>query len=198
MKQAAFNREFRLAENFSIKHIINHPSHLKRSLCSFRVARESAYWLAAVAPEEATFFRSAKEGSVVRKSPSAVQLFPLVSAFANGESSPHWLFGLRYDKKCHHGPCAARHPGATTVSTGQEVTPPARGGEQAGGKLRGSTATCCTVRCILRREGLQEAGNPTQPLTLFTGPPLADLLMLTASIPSIWDQRTSSSYMWSS
>ena len=74
MKQAAFNREFRLAENFSVKHIINHSSHIKYSLCSIHVVCESVYRLAAFALEETPFFRSAKEGSVVQKIPSGVQL----------------------------------------------------------------------------------------------------------------------------
>ena len=78
MKQAAFNREFRLAKNFSVKHIINHSSHIKYSLCSIHGVCKSVYWLAAVALEEASFFRSAAE-------------FPLVSLFASGESSEHSL-----------------------------------------------------------------------------------------------------------
>lgn len=77
MKQAAFNRGFRLAENFSVTHIINHSSHIKYSLCLIHIVCESVCWLAAVALEEIPFFRSAKEGSVVPKIPSGVQLsFP--------------------------------------------------------------------------------------------------------------------------
>lgn len=61
MKQAASNRELRLAENFFVKHIINHPSHPKYSLCTIHVVCESVYRPAVVALEETPFFRSAKK-----------------------------------------------------------------------------------------------------------------------------------------
>lgn len=79
MKQAAFNREFRLAENFSAKHTINHSSHIKYSLCSTHIVCKSLYQLEAFAIEEISFFRTAAD-------------FPLVSVSPKGESSEQYPF----------------------------------------------------------------------------------------------------------
>lgn len=97
MKQAAFNREFRLVENFSVKHLINHSSDIKHSLCSVHAVCESMYWLAAVALEETPYFSIAKEETVFWGKCRWVSSY-IVSA--NGQS-PHSLFELQYGNKCH-------------------------------------------------------------------------------------------------
>lgn len=88
MKQAAFNREFRLVENFSVKHIINHSSDIKHLVCSVHAVCESVYWLAAVALEEIPYFRIAKKRSVVGKSADE---FPLISCLPTGNLHSDFL-----------------------------------------------------------------------------------------------------------
>lgn len=88
MKQAAFNREFRIVENFSVKHLINHSSDIKHSLCSVHAVCETMYWLAAVALEETPYFSIAEEGTVFRESADE---FPLLSCLPRGNLHTHFL-----------------------------------------------------------------------------------------------------------
>lgn len=88
MKQAAFNREFRLVENFSVKHLINHSSYIKHSLCSVHAVCESVYWLAAIALEESPYFRIVKEGTDFGKN---ADKFPFISRLPTGNLHTHFL-----------------------------------------------------------------------------------------------------------
>lgn len=86
--------------------------------------------------EETPFFSTAKEGSFAQKIPSGVQLsfHSYLCLLMGNLLHADFLFGLQCANKCHHGPFAARHPGAAATPRGQKMTPPACGRQDAGGK----------------------------------------------------------------
>lgn len=81
------------------------------------------------------------------------------------------------------GPFLLGTPVLMLHQQGQRCHPQPQPGARRQRAVLRSTATCQTVMCILLVEFLQEVGGPTQPLRLFTGPPLTDLMMQAATIP---------------
>lgn len=207
MKQAAFNRECRLAENFSVKHIINHSSHIKYSLCSIHAVCESMCRLAAVALEETPFFSSAKEGSFAQKIPAGVQL--------SFHSYLCLLMGslLHADFLDCNGPTNATTglllhgiPVPLLHQEGKRLTPPACGREDAGGKpCSGETRPhagpwwASSARRVLKRLAIPPnsgvTGRPLNAASLYSPPSDSSVVPpLTCDLPKFEHVSTDAVY----